>query len=65
LCISDKIHSGSHPIYTADVRSRLDKLENDPAIGTDWTKLQKPLEIELDSLRSLLKLREKKGKKLK
>jgi hypothetical protein len=61
-CISNNIHSGSHPIYTADVRSRLDRLEGAFTSGTDWTKLQKPFEKEIEKLHSELKLRRKKLK---
>lgn len=58
VCISDKIHAGSHPIYTAAVRSRLDDLES--KFGSDWSKLQVPLQLEIDKLRTDLKARRSK-----
>jgi hypothetical protein len=58
LCISDRIHSGSHRIYTADVRRRLATLQI--SFGTDWTKLQNPFESMIENLRAELKKRRKK-----
>jgi hypothetical protein len=62
ICLSNKIHAGSHGMYTGDVRARLDRLRNNPAIGTDWAKLQRPFEKEVDNLRQQLKLRKTKLK---
>lgn len=58
LCISDKLHAGSHPVYTAGVRSRLDSLKL--SFGADWAKLQKPFEAVVESLRADLKKRRSK-----
>jgi hypothetical protein len=57
VCISNKIHSGSHPKYTTDVRTRLNTLLT---IGTDWTTLQKPFLALVASLKSEVKARRKK-----
>ncbi|MBL0220291.1 MAG: DUF4157 domain-containing protein [Myxococcales bacterium] len=58
LCISDKIHAGSHPVYTGGVRNRLDSLKL--SFGADWGKLQKPFEALIESLRADLKKRRSK-----
>ena len=58
MCISDKLHAGSHPVYTAGVRSRLDSMKL--SFGSDWTKLQKPFEALVESLRADLKKRRSK-----
>ncbi len=60
VCISDKVHAGSHPLYTADVRNRLAALRS--SFGDDWSKLQKPFEQLVDTLRADLKKRRSKLK---
>lgn len=60
LCISNKIHSGSHKNYTENVLARLNKLKTDPAVGTDWGKLEEPFLALIGTLKGELKARRKK-----
>jgi hypothetical protein len=57
VCISNRIHSGSHPKYTLDVRTRLNTLL---PIGTDWTKLEKPFRALVATLKTEVKARRKR-----
>ena len=58
VCISNRIHSGSHPKYTDDVLARLAKLKT--GVGMDWAKLQKPFLAMVATLKAEVKARRKK-----
>jgi uncharacterized protein DUF4157/HNH/ENDO VII superfamily nuclease len=58
VCVSKKVHKGSHSNYTADVRQRLDRLV--AKFGTNWTNLEKPFKAEVAKLKAEVKLRRKK-----
>jgi hypothetical protein len=62
LCLSGRIHSGSHPKYTADVRARLRRLQGSTRYRgvTDWKVLQTPFQALVDQLKAELKQRRRK-----
>lgn len=57
VCVSNKIHSGSHKNYTTDVSARLQNLAS---FRDDWAKLQKPFLALVADLKSEVKKRRKK-----
>ena len=57
VCVSNKVHSGSHNNYTKDVSARLQNLVS---VGNNWAKLQKPFLALVADLKTEVKKRRKK-----
>lgn len=60
LCVSNKVHAGSHPIYSAGVLSRMNALK--ASFGLDWSRLAKPFGALVADLRADVKKRRSKLK---